>query len=55
MDYYSTDIKKIKSNLLLNIADIYCVDIKDKTKKLKHKIQEQDHLIIANHLSYISW
>ena len=38
MDYYSTDIKKIKSNLLLNIADIYCVDIKDKMEKLKHRI-----------------
>ncbi len=38
MDYYSTDIKKIKSNLLLNIADIYWVDIKDKIEKLKHRI-----------------
>ena len=38
MDYYNTDIKKIKSNLLLNIADNYCVDIKDKKEKLKHKI-----------------
>ena len=39
MDYYSTDIKKIKSNLLLNIADIYYVDIKDKIEKLKHRIE----------------
>ena len=38
MDYYITDIKKIKSYLLSNIADTNCVGIKDKIEKLIHQI-----------------
>ena len=38
MDYYITDIKKIKSYLLSNIADVCCIYTKDKIEKLIHQI-----------------